>query len=156
MNRSQSGATLIELCIALAIVAMISLLAVTDFRAEAPRRQLKEASLNLVGQLRLARQRAITEGKEMAIPPPAIRGMLPNDISIGVAKGITKTPAGRPLDEDDYDGISFLNNTPIFSPNGTVNKGAIYLKNSKNEGTAVTINFTGRVRKYRWNGKDWK
>ena len=137
MTHSKSGITLIEICVALAIVAIISGLAVTDFTAQAPHRQLRESSRHLVGQLRLARQRAIADGKdttiyflpeEMAYNALGIRNNLPNHVAFDPTKQLER-------------GI-------IFQPNGTIKPPTrtIFLKNSRDESVEITVNVTGRVK----------
>ena len=165
MKRKEAGYTLLEMMIVLAIVGMLTTLAVTNYSEQVPHQQLRDISANLVGQLRLARQKAISRGTEETIFfRPDVRQYdnsflgvqtLPSHVRFGWASNVTKAPDGDKKLPDG--GISFVKNNVTFSSDGSSGKkGSIYLTNSKKESVAITINFTGRIRKYLWNGHDWE
>ena len=164
MKYSESGYTLTELCVVLSIIALLASLAVANFNEQIPHRQLREASLELVGQLRLARQKAISGGASQSISfHSKLRQYnlflgtrtLPGAVHFGSASNVTKAPSKGSIVPQD--GISFQGDTATFLPDGTAGKkGTIYLSNSKNESVAIAVNFTGRVKKYLWNGHDWE
>jgi len=164
MKKSALGFTLIEILIVIAITAFLASLAVTNFNEQMPHRQLREASLELVGQLRLARQKAISKGAdETVLFYPNARqydasflGMqtLPSHVRFS-SENVTKNTYNE--SNLPNNGISFDDNRAIFNSNGSVdNMGAIYLTNSKKESVAITVNITGRVKKFVWNGHGWK
>ena len=76
---------------------------------------------------------------------------LPSHVRFGWAPNVKK-------EMGDTDSIDFSGdkNTAIFYSNGVGKMGTIYLTNSKNESVKITVNITGRVKKYLWNGNDWK
>jgi prepilin-type N-terminal cleavage/methylation domain-containing protein len=151
MGRSMKGLTLIELVTALAIVSIITTLAIYDFVSQVPHRQLKEATQTLISQFQLARQKAITDNREYTVsiedstrynhPVFIEQQTLPHHVSFGQLNG---------------DGISsFDNNSVTFRPDGTIENGTIYLKNSRNEAVEIVLNVTGRIREAWWNGRKW-
>ncbi len=159
MKHSNAGYTLVEIVIVLSITAILTSLAVSNFNEQIPHRQLREASLELVGQLRLARQKAISKGADETISFNAGQKQygtqtLPSHVRFGIASNVTKAP-----DEDEdllINGISFAGDSATFRADGTGKLGTIYLTNSKDESVKVTVNITGRVRKYLWNGHGWE
>ena len=164
MKVEQSGYTTIELAVTLAIASILTSLAVYSFADAIPRQQLKEASQNLVGQLRLARQKAIADGVNTTLSfqpeqrqydhPILGKQILPNHVRFGTPVGVIKAPnEGSTIPED---GISFNDNNATFQPNGMISElGTIYLHNTK-EAVAIRVNRTGRIKLSRWNGNDWE
>ncbi len=148
----------------IAITGMLAALAVTHYSDQIPHQQLRDISSLLVGELRLARQKAISRGADETIlfdsklrqykDSSLGTQTLPNHVRFGSDPKITKAPSGD--SNIPQDGITFVGNSATFRPNGTGKNGTIYLTNSKNESVSITINFTGRVRKYVWNGHDWE
>jgi len=151
MKRSESGYTLLEIVVVIAIIGILTTMAVTNYSEQIPHQQLRDASSALVGELRLARQKAIFNGKDEIIPI----GMhpLPGHVRFS-ASNVTKNTYNEKNLPDD--GISFVGNSATFYSIGTGESGTIYLTNSKKESVAITVNITGRVRKYLWDGHDWK
>jgi type IV fimbrial biogenesis protein FimT len=158
MKQSECGYTLLEMIIVITIIGILTSMAVTNYSEQIPHQQLRDASSELVGQLRLARQKAIAKGADETISfdiGEKKYGMqtLPSHVHFGRATNVPKLPSA---DSDPPDGISFTANRALFNPDGTGKQGAIYLTNSKKESVAITVNITGRVRKYLWDGHDWK
>ncbi len=164
MKRSEAGYTLLEMMIALAIVGMLTTLAVTNYSEQIPHQQLRDTSANLVAQLRLARQKAISRGtKETILFRPDVRQYdnsflgvqtLPSHVRFGSSSNVKKAP--NKDSKIPMDGISFIGDSATFGSDGTSEMGTIYLTNSKNESVAIAVNITGRIRKYLWNGHDWE
>ena len=141
------GYTLLEIIIVLAIIAILTTLAVTNYSDQISHQQLRDASSGLVGQLRLARQKAISSGtKETISFNPQLRQY--SDVSLGTQ---TTLPGNV-----DFGDITFVGNSATFRSDGTGEMGTLYLTNSKNESVKITVNITGRVRKFLWNGQTWE
>jgi Tfp pilus assembly protein FimT len=164
MKSALRGFTTIELVTTLAIAAIIMGLAIHHFIDQTPHRQLKEASLTLVGELRLARQKAIADGGEITISfQPALKKYLPvigeqtlpTHVRFGILDEMKKaTQCGRDKSIGGYFGDS-KNDKIIFHPDGTISAGTVYLKN-ETEAAAIVINITGRIKQCWWSGNGWR
>ncbi|MFQ5543158.1 MAG: GspH/FimT family pseudopilin [Nitrospiria bacterium] len=165
---SNKGYTAIELVIGLALIGVLSVLGLVNHLAQKPHNNLRDAGRQIVSQLRLLRQEAVVEGTSSAIQfMPGDQTFqfvsdgrtvkLPTHIRFGVLEGISENPSGDPVPDD---GISFSSNKATFEPNGTYLGvgGAVYLTNapSRDETLAITVNMTGRVKLYKWDGSDWQ
>jgi prepilin-type N-terminal cleavage/methylation domain-containing protein len=167
MAFSKRGHTLIELMIVLSVVGLLALLAVSDFGMEIAKYHLRNAGRQLISDLRLIRQKAITEGfsnKVQFIPgsgryhlPGLGERSLPSHVRFGARPAVPHLPDAGSVPSD---GVSFGENRVVFQPNGTILGvgGAIYLTHdSKQQDVlAVAVNVTGRVKLYKWNGMEWK
>lgn len=168
MHSSKSGYTLIELMIVLSLIGILTVLGVTDFARQVPRHHLSDAGRKMISDFRRIRQKAIAEGVPQTILfDPGSRGyllpgstnqFLPSHIQFGYTEEVRQSPSGAADLPDD--GISFRENSVTFQPNGTFAGlgGTIYLTNSPSmkETIAITVNMTGRIKRYQWRGDGWK
>lgn len=154
---SKNGYTFVEFMVVLAIIGLASSLALVDYLKQKPRAQLRQASREILSQLRGIRQQSITTGKtttiyfsdaddliqidgeniavadnEYILVPGKIKKTLPPNIRFGYPSDVTKTPRGGELSGASQDGISFSNERVSFEPNGTIQgiNGQIYLTNT--------------------------
>jgi general secretion pathway protein H len=167
------GYTTVELATVLAIASLLVFLAIDPFSGFLSRRQLRETSQTLVGQLRLARQKAISDGTDAKIIfepaanryyhpvlgrqtlPPKVRFGVPNHINVAPNEGSRLPPNGVRFGKEDDD--TGLMESAVFKPNGTpLQPGTIYLTNNRGEAMGITVNITGRVKQHWWNGHAWQ
>ncbi len=154
---SKKGYTFIELMVVLALVGLASSIALSNHLAQKPRAQLRQASREILSQLRGIRQQSITTGQvtticfsddddllqingddvavadnEYVIIPGRIKKTLPSKIRFGYPNHVTETPRAGNLSAASQDGISFNGECVSFQPNGTANglNGQIYLTNA--------------------------
>lgn len=166
MISPEEGYSTLELMVALGIVGILAFLGVTNFASQLPHYNLAGASRQFISDLRFIRQRAITEGvpKNIQFYPeiqsyrlsPTETRALPSYVRFGVKEGTPHLPGASSLPAD---GVSFDHNKVTFQPNGTVDLGGtIYLTNTPQSGEteAISVNITGRVKIYRWDGNGWK
>ncbi len=164
-NCAEAGFTTLELMIVVTIIGMMTVLAVQGFTDQIPHQQLNGASREMIGQFRLARQKAIAKGEQITIQfspdsnaygdPDSGDKPLPTHIRFGVPDGVNKPP--KSATALPQDGISFAGNDLVFKSDGTVlNWGTVYLTNSRDEAVAIAVNAMGRAKQYRWNGDDWE
>lgn len=163
---SQKGYTLVETMVVLAIAASVSLMGVATFSTQIAHNHLTDAGRQVISDLRLIRQKAITEGVNEPIRfnpegrkyllPGLGERILPPQVRFGLKEGVPPLPdTVLPAD-----GISFRENTVTFQPNGTMMGlgGAVYLTNDSvhNETVAISVVTTGRVKIRKWNGNEWR
>jgi prepilin-type N-terminal cleavage/methylation domain-containing protein len=167
MAMTEKGHTLIELMFVLSIAGILTVLAVSDLGTGVSHYRLRNAGQQLASDLRLIRQKAISEGlshKIQFIPgsrkyhlPELGDQTLPADVRFGVRPGVPHLPDAGSMPSD---GISFSENKVTFQPNGTIVGigGTVYLTGDMNrqDALAITVNVTGRVKIYKWNGGEWK
>ena len=167
MSDSQRGHTLIELMVALSLVGILAVLAVQNLGSRISHYSLRHAGQQLAADLRTIRQKAITEGfsHKIRFMPDLLRydlpgiaeRSLPSQIRFGLNTNVPRLPDTGSIPSD---GISFVENKVTFQPNGTIVGlgGTVYLTDdsARHDTLAVTVNVTGRVKIYRWNGEKWK
>jgi prepilin-type N-terminal cleavage/methylation domain-containing protein len=167
MAASEKGYTLIESMVVLSLFGILALLAVENLGDRISPHHLRHAGHQLAADLRLIRQKAITEGvqnKIRFVPDSrlySLPGMgersLPARVRFGLRTGIPHLPNTGSIPSD---GISFKENDVIFQPNGTLMGigGTVYLTIDPewHDALAVTVNVTGRVKVHKWNGAGWK
>ena len=144
----EEGITLIEIVITFAIMTILIGIAVPGFTNLQSHYRLDNAAREIVSDLRMARQMAITEGQKiMVVLDPQREGY---QIERESAQG---TPVKGFKELKGVDLVSFSNpnsnNVIEFWPRGTTNDwGTIILQNPQGEARRITIVATGRVRLY--------
>ncbi|MBI4714437.1 MAG: GspH/FimT family pseudopilin [Nitrospirae bacterium] len=161
---SPKGFTLIELVIVLALVGVLTALAVPNLSGLETRLRLQAACRELAGDLRTARQMALFKQADLTVEfdspnrryrLPWGEKTLPLRIRFGYPPEVQGPPSNpKPLDEPD--GISFPGNRAAFNADGRNSTGTLYLTNDQGETRALTLVTTGRVRLWRWQGGNWK
>ncbi len=166
---TNKGFTAIEMMVGLALVGIVATIGLVNYTRQIPRYQLREAGRDLAAQLRLLRQMAITEGgtRQISFETDDDENAyefgddgeqhLPSHVRFGVMEGIDENTYGETNLPDD--GISFAGQTASFQSDGLpVNAGAIYLTNApyRNEAVAISVNLTGRVKLFKWDGDEWQ
>lgn len=162
---NEKGYTLVETMVVLAITASLSMMGVATFSTQIAHNHLTDAGRQIISDLRLIRQKAVTEGVsgQIRFSPEGGKYILtegertlPPQVRFGLREGVPPLP-DTVLPED---GISFRENTVTFQPNGTMMGlgGTIYLTNDSvhNETIAISVITTGRVKIRKWNGNVWR
>ncbi len=156
------GYTLVELLIVMALVGVVISIGAMNFAAQMPHDNLRHAASAVVSDLRFTRQTAITKGIENAIEFSSGAYVLPKYVKFGLSGGVNKPPSGEESGWNaQVDGVTFHDNTATFKPDGVIKSaGTIFLTNTPfgNETRAITVNFTGRVKAFKWNenAKEWE
>jgi len=175
---SKKGYTAIEMIAVLAVVGVLTSVALVNHFAQKPHTNLRENGREIVSQLRHLRQKAITTGVTTTLeflPTQGLyslsddeeKSLLPH-VRFGYPVEVNKTPGDEVFSEESAptDGVSFRDELASFQPDGTPGRqGTIYLTNaplggaphgSYNEGLAISVNATGRVKLYTWRGTKWE
>jgi prepilin-type N-terminal cleavage/methylation domain-containing protein len=176
---TQQGWTLIELTAALAVIGLLTSMAVPAIDGLIVRLVLHSTSMTMIQCLRTARHRAMAEGRAYAVifdtagneyevvgsgggdaAPDTVA--LPERVRFGVAGGVLGPPS-RPTTPPPPDGVTFRQAKVSFLPDGTLSPGpgTIYLTGSSRGGggtatLAISVTIAGHPRRYEWEDSQWK
>lgn len=154
-NFFQSGFTLIELMIVIAIMGIMMALAVPSYQTYMAQRRLNGAARQVMSDLMAARMKAITQNNEFKVFfPGSHSGALSGNHQYQILDDDDNdsTPdEGEAIEIKDiqtnYSDVTMTaNNNPVFSPKGTAtNLATVTLSNSRGS-KEVSIAITGRVK----------
>ncbi len=159
--KANSGFTLVELMVVIAIIAVSLIIAIPTYHLSIkPTVSLNGAARQLYSDVQLARLRAVSNntrcGLVFSAGPSYIifRDSYKNsqyDAGEEVIKTVdlAKEYPGVQFDtsEGGGDGISFVNNSSSMTPKGLATKqGTVYLINEKGKGRKIVVNHMGGVR----------
>lgn len=181
MKRKTAGFTLLELMVALAIVAIGAALAFPTFADYRVRARLKGAGRDLYSTMQRARINALRDhsswaiqfepgsGRYHLISDPGADGewgtLGDNDIEktmvlsdYGNISFGTGDAGPRPGASEPGDGCSFNNERVVFNSDGTTSiNGTVYVKNEKGYCFAVdALGATGRLKAWAEWGNGWE
>ncbi len=175
-KRQEQGFSLIEILVVIIVVGILLAVMVPNTMNIINTSRVKGDANMLAQTLREARERAVSRGHQVAVGfqsqgnalvstmiyfnPNAnnISSQRYNNCNLGLRP--TNPPNSRPPDSlaagAPADGIDFVNNQAVFSPQGGCTPGAIYLfsRNGRVQ-VAVTVNLNGRVRVWQWENGAW-
>ena len=145
---SSKGFTLIELMIVIAIIGILSAVALYGWRGYQDNVNLRTAARDVVTDISACKQRAVSEGVQYCMqftdgsPNYSINASSCGAPTQTQAKNLTSFGSGLTISNTNFtsDQVSFL-------PRGTLssNTGTIVLTNSKNSTATITINITSRT-----------
>jgi prepilin-type N-terminal cleavage/methylation domain-containing protein len=171
--RGKSGFTIVELMIVIAIMGVLTAIAIPTYITWLPKHRANAAARQLFADLQNARMRAISENNDYKVE--FITGsnlykvyddaVLVKTINIGNHSGIGfGYSSATNWNGDGISGSVTFTGTPAsvtFQPTGRANKnGSIYFKPTEDatrtdRQRAVTVLLTGRIRMYKNNGTGW-
>jgi prepilin-type N-terminal cleavage/methylation domain-containing protein len=151
MKRACRGFSLIELLIAMALVAIVAAIAVPQFQRYSTNTDLKTAAREVMGDFFNARQMAVENtaiiyritftvaGNSYVLsrstPPAAWENVWPNP------KSLASFGSGISLYNVNFSGGAVVN----FQKRGTVSAGTLILRNRLGSMAVITVNITGRT-----------
>lgn len=160
--KKQNGFTLLELTVVLAVVSILSVLAVPTFKSSMINNRLISETVNLTSALNLVRIESLRRNDYVSICPSkngnACSG---NDYSIGAIIFTDSSNTGLdssskiirvinpfPNGEDKGKGISRF----TFSPNGAINIGTLLICHPSYDSYKIIIGSDGSIKKNKNSG----
>jgi len=151
----RNGFTLTEMMIVIAIMAVLSAIAIPQWNRYQQNADLKTAARAIAAEIADMKSRATTEqlaytmtfntaGNNYQIARQQNPGSITFD-NIGSAIDISSSGSGRAV---DMTGASFFgtpSNRLRFDARGTTNNGNVSLRNARNSTAVITVNITGRT-----------
>jgi prepilin-type N-terminal cleavage/methylation domain-containing protein len=169
---NENGFTLIELVVAMLVLALIAGIAVPVFTKWVPNYRLRSAASDLYSNMQLARMRAIRSGGDYGIVFDVGAGSY--DL-VDSGDGDFATAGDNNVEESvilaDYgsnirygsgsagvgDNLTYTDDRAVFTSRGTtLGMGTVYLDNNRNDRAyAVSTTIAGAVRLRRWKNGTW-
>ncbi len=159
------GYTLIESLVVISIIIIVAIMAFPYLGGWGSRLKLSNAARDIVSDLRLARQYAVSQNKQFKVifdvdneQYELKRGnkSFGSDAWTKVEYTRDYTEANSPYHSID---IYSVTNDVVFNPDGSVSSTLVLeLRNTKGERCQVSIEnlATGFVKSYSWNGSSWE
>ena len=144
----QSGFTLIELIVIIAIVAVFAGIAVPNFLSYMPKSRLNGAARQVMGDLMAARMKAVSLNHRVKVffysnYQYKICDDANNDDTVDDGEGDVQL---RDIQNEYHDVTLSTTNNPIFHPRGTAPGGTTITLTNSSGTKEVSVSWAGRVR----------
>ena len=149
LSKRESGFTLIEMMIVIAVFAIMAMIAIPSFMSWLPGMRLNGAARQVMGDLMAARMKAVKLNQRTKVffdnnHQYRICNDADNNTTVGDGEGDVETRDIHP----DYSDVAFVSmSDPIFSPRGTATNRTITLQTSSGS-KSITISIAGRLKIY--------
>lgn len=180
---NQKGLTLVEVIIVIAIIGILSAVAIPNFLSWLPNMRLREATRELHSLIQQVRTEAIRSNQARAIVFQAANNRysicsssgadtdwstLGDNTNVqtydftqygnGIRYGSGNIVGNNSVTEEAIpaDNVSYNNNILVFNPGGTGSGGYVYLQNKNNTVFAVGTQTSGRVLLRKWVSGSWQ
>lgn len=178
----QRGFSAVETLLVVGIVGLMSAMAVVQVGVARPALRGDSAMRAVMAQMRTARELAISERRYMRVtftgtnrieivredvpgPSTTIVGstQLEGEVGYHVIDDVPDTPdafgRGTPINFGTASTVKFTPDGTLVNQNGSTVNGSVFLAipHATLSARAVTVlGATGRIRGYRWDGRNWK
>jgi type II secretion system protein H len=148
--QKNKGFTLVEMMVVIAIMAIVSAIAVPNFYSYAAGMKLRSASRDLYSTLQKTRMNAIRQNTRWAVEFTSstykVVNCGPDNVCGG--SGATDNTISTTTNISEYSGVSIpiFPGTVEFYPDGTSNGGTLTFGNSTGHSSQVVISVSGRIK----------
>ncbi len=148
--RKDKGFTLVEMMVVIAIMAILSAIAVPNYYSYAAGMKLRSASRDLYSTLQKTRMNAIRQHTRWAVEFTSstyrVLNCGPDNVCGG--SGTTDNINYTATSISAYSGVSItsLPGTVEFYPDGTSNGGTLSFGNSRGNSSQVVVSVSGRIK----------
>ena len=166
IQRPESGFTLIEIMVVIAIIGTLSMIALPNFIGSRNNSMLKSAARDILGDINKIKMNAIKDNKAWSInfisdgyqiqgPVNVVKTIKFNNNKSGViyGKGSATIAIGANFGSPDF--ITYNGNTLTFNSRGTCNSGYIYLTNKQGTVFGIGTLASGITIFKQWMGSNW-
>jgi prepilin-type N-terminal cleavage/methylation domain-containing protein len=161
--------TLVELCVVIAIIGIIALIAAPNMVTGLPKYRIKRAARDITSKIRAARSEAIKTSDNINIefntstnrykigedwyPDGSLSDYYGSGVSFGVGNSGESDECTFP---DNTDGNCTVTLNSMGMSNATGSDPAIYLTNTEAAAYRIVINTAGNISLQQWIGSDWQ
>src|SRR3989304_7528689 len=158
-----NGYTFLEVIVVLAIIGILSALAVPGLSAFTDRLRIETTARTISTDLREVKMKSVLDRSDYTVlfdpgnslyELPERQSNLPHGVRFGFGEGVLGPP-GNPTSSPDEDGVTFTSNKAAFYSRGSNSMGTIYITDNYNVTMAISVNVTGRIKIWKWNGVKW-
>ena len=180
--RSGRGFSLVEVLLVVSIMGILATMAIVQFNVAQPVLKGDGAMRVVMGQMRMARELAISERRYMRVtftnpnemeifreevpgPTTTSKGeiILEGNVQFALISSLSDTPdafgKASAVDFGMVTNLKFAPDGTLVNQDGSAINGTVFLAipNVSLSARAVTVlGSTGRIRGYRWDGSGWK
>jgi len=147
--KRESGFTLIEMMIVIAVLAIMAAIAIPSFMSLLPGMRLNGAARQIMGDLMAARMNSVKQNNSVRVffnSPGANQYQILDDDNNDGTAGTGEAITIRDI-QDNYQDVTLTStNNPIFHPKGTATSLATITLHNSSGAKKVSVSIAGRVK----------